>query len=174
MRWVSHAAIAGSTTAIVSPWLVPVAILGSTAPDWMEHVANKVFSQNFTHRKETHYVAAWIALVVVFSIVDPVGIGIAFSYGALTHVLADSLTPSGVPLSPWSARRFHLFGGRVSTGSVGEYMFSSVVVLFSLVVFNITNLNEGGFQPFFYPWWEYYEQGIIDGSEWKKNRLKIF
>jgi inner membrane protein len=36
MRWVSHAAIAGSLAALAHPAAVPVAILGSTAPDWLE------------------------------------------------------------------------------------------------------------------------------------------
>lgn len=30
MKWINHLAIAGATTALVSPALVPVALLGST------------------------------------------------------------------------------------------------------------------------------------------------
>jgi inner membrane protein len=40
-----------------------------------------------------------------------------FSLGGLLHVLCDALTVTGVPLGPWSDRRFHLFGGRVRTGA---------------------------------------------------------
>jgi inner membrane protein len=54
MRWVSHAAIAGSLAALVHPAAVPVAILGSTAPDWLEWVA-KLLGMHVRHRVQTHY-----------------------------------------------------------------------------------------------------------------------
>ena len=36
MKWINHIAIAAATTAVISPPLVPLAVLGSTAPDWLE------------------------------------------------------------------------------------------------------------------------------------------
>lgn len=43
-------------------------------------------------------------------------------FGALTHVLLDMLTPSGVPLNPFS-RQNKLSLHVCSTGSLGEYLF---------------------------------------------------
>ena len=43
-----------------------------------------------------------------------------FAWGGLSHVLADALTVMGVPFSPHSDRRFHLFGGRLRTGELGN------------------------------------------------------
>jgi hypothetical protein len=30
-----------------------------------------------------------------------------------------------------------------------------------------------GFVPFFYDWKKEYDDGVIDGAEWKENRLKF-
>ena len=116
MKWINHLAIAGATTALVSPALVPVALLGSTAPDWLEWVIKAVSGHNLKHRGVTHYVLGWIiGLVFAVLLWDFHGILAAFFWGGLTHVLADSLTVTGVPFSPHSDRRFHLFGGRLRT-----------------------------------------------------------
>lgn len=63
----------------------------------------------------------WIA-ALVFALVlwDFHGILAAFAWGGLSHVLADSFTVTGVPFSPFSDRRFHLFGDRLRTGGSGE------------------------------------------------------
>lgn len=55
MKWVNHMLIAGTTTAVVAPALVPVALLGSTAPDWMEWVS-KGLGKPIKHRTTTHIV----------------------------------------------------------------------------------------------------------------------
>ena len=121
-------AIAGATTAMVSPPLVPIALLGSTAPDWLEWVLEAA-GQKVKHRSVTHYVAGWgIGLAFFLGLYDFHHIGAAFFYGGLTHVLADSFTVSGVPFSPHSDRRFHLFGGRLRTGAAGEYMVAWSIV----------------------------------------------
>lgn len=46
-------------------------------------------------------------------------------FGALLHVALDMLTPSGVPLTPFSRRR-KLSLKLCSTGSLGEYVFLAV------------------------------------------------
>lgn len=174
VRWISHAAIAGSTTAILAPSLVPLAIIGSTAPDWLETVFNKFLGQRFQHRQETHYLTHWFFACVVFFVVDFHGIGLAFAYGGLTHVLADSLTVSGVPFSPLSNRRFHLFGGRLVTGSFGEYLTAALIVAISFFIARSLGVGGRDFYPFFYEWWNFYETGLLDGSEWRKNRFRFF
>ena len=49
MKWINHLAIAGATTALVAPALVPVALLGSTAPDWLEWVLEKLGGRKVKH-----------------------------------------------------------------------------------------------------------------------------
>jgi inner membrane protein len=173
MKWINHMAIAGATTAMVSPPLVPIALLGSTAPDWLEWVLEAA-GQKVKHRSVTHYVAGWgIGLAFFLGLYDFHHIGAAFFYGGLTHVLADSFTVSGVPFSPHSDRRFHLFGGRLRTGAAGEYMVAwSIVACCFLVKVAISPGN--GWYPFFYDWAGHNERGIIDGSDWKANRFRFF
>ena len=40
MRWFNHVAVAGSVAAVIDPGMVPLAMLGSTAPDWMEWIGS--------------------------------------------------------------------------------------------------------------------------------------
>ncbi|CAB5498640.1 hypothetical protein AZO1586I_367 [Bathymodiolus thermophilus thioautotrophic gill symbiont] len=96
----------------------------------METVANKFFNAHISHRQETHYFTHWLIAFIAFIFVwNFHGIGTAFAWGGLTHLITDSLTVSSIPFSPWSDRRFHLFGGRLTTGSMGEYLVSGVVML---------------------------------------------
>lgn len=57
MKWVSHIAIAGATTAILAPPLVPFAVLGGIFPDLGEKIGNSLLGMRLEHRKETHYFA---------------------------------------------------------------------------------------------------------------------
>ena len=122
MKWINHIAIAGATTAVINPVLVPVAILGSTAPDWLE----------------------WVIKTV-----------------------------TGVPFAPNSERRFHLFGGRLRTGEAGEYVIAWGIVAVCAVAMQLLHTSTNWY-PFFYDWAGLYEQGLIDGKEWKDNRFRFF
>ncbi len=107
MKWINHLAIAGATTALVAPALVPVALLGSTAPDWLEWVLEKLGGRKVKHRGVTHVVLYWAGgLAFALGLWDFHGILAAFAYGGLTHVLADSLTVSGVPFTGSSRQRY--------------------------------------------------------------------
>ncbi len=175
MKWINHVIISGSTMAVVEPALVPIAMLGSTAPDWLETIANKFFNLGFEHRKQTHYLLVWfVACFVFWFIFDFNGILGAFAWGGLSHVIADSLTVQGVPLYPSADRRFHLFGGRLRTGDKQEYILSLSVLALSVAIILITNNDGGDFVPFFYNWGEMYHSGLIDASEYKANRFRIF
>ena len=174
MKWINHLAIAGATTALVSPALVPVALLGSTAPDWLEWLIKAVSDHNVKHRGVTHYVLGWMmGLAFALLLWDFHGILAGFFWGGLTHVLADSLTVSGVPFSPHSDRRFHLFGGRLRTGEAGEYGIAWGIVGVCVVLASLLHTT-GDWYPFFYNWAGLYEQGIVDGAEWKANRFRFF
>lgn len=176
MKWVNHLTIAGATMALVSPALVPVALLGSTAPDWLEWVL-KALGKPVKHRTVTHYLLGW-ALLLAFALGlwDFHGILTAFAWGGLSHVLADACTVMGVPFTPHSDRRFHLFGGRLRTGGSGEYAVAWGLVAVCLVIAVLFKPNSGGagWYPFFYDWQGLYQSGVIDAKEWKDNRLKFF
>ncbi len=38
MKWQNHIIIGASFGAVINPVIIPVAVLGSTAPDWMEYI----------------------------------------------------------------------------------------------------------------------------------------
>lgn len=172
MKWFNHMLIAGSTTAIVAPPLVPVAILGSTAPDWMEWIA-KFTGNPVAHRTTTHIMLYWvIGLLAGLFLFSWHGVLAAFAYGGLTHVVADSLTIMGVPLTPFSDRRFNLLGGRLRTGESGEYLVAGGIA--ACCFFVASQLHTvSDFFPFFYNWAGLYEKGVIDAYEWKQNRLNF-
>jgi len=173
MKWVNHIAIAGATCAIWKPELVPIAVLGSTAPDWLEWVL-KAFGRRVAHRTLTHYVIYWVLGIVFGMFVWDFHYAItAFSAGGFSHVFADSLTLMGVPLGWWSDRRFNLFGGRLRTGQMGEYWVTGVIVVMCISVGVMTRHFDGGdYTPFFWDYPDYYHQGLIDGAEWKENRFR--
>lgn len=172
MRWFNHMLIAGGTTAVIAPPLVPVAILGSTAPDWLEWI-NKAVGNPIEHRTTTHIVLYWaVALAAAIGVWDYQGIIAAFAYGGLTHVLADALTIMGVPLTPFSDRRWNLMGGRLRTGESGEFMVAGGI---AMVCFFVASqlYTKSDFFPFFYHWADLYQRGVIDAYEWKQNRFNF-
>lgn len=179
MKWQNHIIIGSAVGAVINPTIVPAAALGSTAPDWLEYVV-KFFGIRIKHRSTTHVLFFWVIGVAFFALAwDWRSMGLGFAIGGLSHVLADSLTIAGVPFAPWSSERFHLFGGKLKTGNPGEYF---VAGFFALVCFGIITYmpvgvkpqKEESFIPFFYDWKGHYDNGLIDGKEWKDNRLKFF
>lgn len=181
MKWQNHIVIGGALGAVVNPTVVPVAALGSTAPDWIEYIL-KFFGIRVRHRGITHVMLYWIAAIAFFALAwDHRHIGLGFAIGGFSHVFADSFTIAGVPFAPWSSERFHLFGGKLKTGQPGEYLVAAVIALLCFGIVTYTPLGKGdklsiedGFIPFFYDWKGYYDDGLIDGREWKDNRLKFF
>jgi inner membrane protein len=172
MKWINHVAIAGSVTAVWRPELVPLAVLGSTAPDWLEWAAQAA-GRRVKHRTVTHYVASWaFGLALGLWVWDWHHVVAAFCAGGLSHVLCDALTAQGVPFWWWSDRRFMLFGGRLKTGMPGEYWVAGVVVMACLGVALLTRHWSGEFSPFFFDWADYYQRGLIDAAEWKANRFR--
>jgi inner membrane protein len=175
MKWINHIAIGAATTALVSPLLVPVAVLGSTAPDWLEWLPKITGRRQIKHRTSTHYLAVWLLAVLFFwLVVDWRGIGCAFAWGGLTHIFCDALTASGVPFGWWSDRRFYLFGGRLKTGQNGEYWVSGAIVIVCVCLIFLTKSYDNNFKPFFYDYAGMYNDGTIDAKEWRDNRLRFF
>jgi inner membrane protein len=58
----------------------------------------------------------------------------AYCWGGFSHILTDGMTISGVPFSPYSDRKFHLFSGRFRTGDPIEYAISALVVMIVLTL----------------------------------------
>lgn len=152
----------------------PVAVAGSTAPDWLEWVYTAATRRRIKHQAATHYVAAWLfGLLFGLFVWDWHHALAAFCAGGLSHVFCDALTAQGVPLGWWSDRRFHLFGGRLRTGMMGEYWVAGAVVAACFGLALLTrHWGGGGYSPFFYDWAGFYNEGLIDPKEWKENRFR--
>ena len=98
MRWINHIVIGASVCAVARPELVPVAIIGSTAPDWLEFVLRKM-GYWIRHRTTTHYWSVWVMGVLFAQFLwDFHGVIFWFSVGGVSHVVADSLSITGIPL----------------------------------------------------------------------------
>ncbi|MDD4913332.1 MAG: metal-dependent hydrolase [Sideroxydans sp.] len=175
MRWFNHILISGAPAALIAPSLVPVVVLGATAPDWLEWVSGALHKQ-LPHRGATHWVAAWIVALAGGALLPGVAGSVvsAFAWGGLSHCLADSLTVTGVPFSPLSDRRFHLLGGRLRTGGAGEYGVSWSVVLVCWMLAGQFTGSDGRYIPFFFNWSQRYQDGIATAKEWRDNRMKFF
>jgi inner membrane protein len=174
MTWKSHIAIAAAITIPFNPGLVPVAAVGSTAPDWIEGIA-KFFNIHFEHRKETHYLIIPMAIIALSLIID-VDILFWFGIGYLTHWFADSLTISGVPVSPWDNRKIHFFGGTIRTGETKEYVYSFGLLAISILLFKpLQSVTSNSiYNPYNMDYRSLYEKKIIDEKEMLEKRFKFF
>lgn len=173
MKWVNHVTVAGAIAATINPAAVPAAMLGATAPDWLEWVIG-LRGHKVKHRTTTHVLTSWLLAVLFFGAVwDWRGLGLAFALGGCCHWLQDSLTITGVPVSWLSDRRTTLAGGRLRTGGVGEYLITAAVVAVCAVI--IMSKGPGaGFLPFFRDWSGLYAGGLVDGAEWRAHRFEFF
>jgi inner membrane protein len=48
----------------------------------------------------------------------------------------------------------------------------SILIISALIVFNTH--GHTAFTPFFFNYKEFYEEGIVDGYEWRQNRFRVF
>lgn len=171
MRWFNHTLIAGAACAVVSPPHVAAAVAGATAPDWLEWLI-KLTGKRVKHRGHTHLFSHWLIFALAATFIwDWHWLLTAFAWGGVSHILTDAMTVTGVPFSPYSDRRFHLFGGRFRTGDPVEYAIAGAVVLVCIALSHLTGGD--GFAPFFYDWGGLYDSGLIDGKEWKANRFRL-
>jgi len=185
MTWLSHTTIATAVALPFNPAAIPIAVAGSTAPDWMEGLL-KPFMPHLKHRKETHYLFFWIFAFALSFLIDYRDILFWFTLGGITHILADSLTISGVPLSPWSKTKFHLFGGALKessfykfrTGGQSEYIIAFSMLVIAIMLNNPINMlakdNHNNFNPYMFNYRELHSDKIIDSKEYKENRFNFF
>ncbi|GEM_PF-2122187 len=98
----------------------------------------------FGHRGVTH---ALIVPGILFFVELSVGVSHWLSFGYLTHILGDFLTPKGVPLfSPFVKYSFSL--KVFKTGSILEWIIVSVLFLY-MIVFGIELLPENARDVFY-------------------------
>ncbi len=179
MTWKSHIAIATAVCLPFNPAALPFAVIGSTAPDWSEWIL-KFFGITVKHRGATHYVIIPIAIIAFSMLFDWRHMIFWFGIGYLTHWLADSLTISGVPISPYDNSRVHFFGGKLRTGEPMEY-----IIAFSLLAVSVTvakpvlnkfiNYNgEKTFSVYSMDYADLNDKGIIDNQEYLEKRFKFF
>ncbi|MBP3730235.1 MAG: metal-dependent hydrolase [Mailhella sp.] len=154
MKWFTHQSIAvmaaiamGSSLAgVLSAWA------GSIAPDVLDQrKAQKAFFRrrafNKIHRGSSHWFGWWMLgwAFAKAGLLGPLSDELLswFAAGALSHVVLDMCTTRGVPLIPWTGRRFSL---RIcSTGGIGEYAFlATAAALFWLAE---KNALSGAFLP---------------------------
>ena len=119
MKWITHqTAGVGAALALHLPLEgVVAACLGAILPDKLDQAIakrsrNPQRTFNQIHRGTTHWFGWWVAILLV----------------AVSHVVLDMLTPSGIPLHPFS-RKNKLSFKVCSTGSVGEYVFLGVMLV---------------------------------------------
>jgi inner membrane protein len=119
MKWITHqTAGVGAALALHLPLEgVVAACLGAILPDKLDQAIakrsrNPQRTFNQIHRGTTHWFGWWVAILLV----------------ACSHVVLDMLTPSGIPLHPFS-RKNKLSFKVCSTGSVGEYVFLGVMLV---------------------------------------------
>ena len=144
MKWITHhaTAVAAALALHLPAAGVAAACVGAVMPDVLDQRMaglaptrrgrQKIF--NAVHRWTTHWFGWWLILcVVAFAApgaqMGPVGrdVLLGLGFGGLSHVVLDMLTPSGVPLTPFS--RSNKFSLKLcSTGSLGEYCFLLCVV----------------------------------------------
>ena len=112
MKWITHqTAGVGAALALHLPLEgVVAACLGAILPDKLDQAIakrsrNPQRTFNQIHRGTTHWFGWWVAILVL-----------------------DMLTPSGIPLHPFS-RKNKLSFKVCSTGSVGEYVFLGVMLV---------------------------------------------
>jgi len=176
MTWKSHMAIAAAVTLPFNPAVLPASILGSTAPDWTEWIL-KFFGVTVQHRGATHYIIVPLFIILCSFLFDYKSVLYWFGIGYLSHWFADSLTISGVPLSPWDNNRIHFFGGKLRTGELMEY-----IIAFSLLAISVTiakpllnlSFEKNSFNVYSMDYEKLNDEKIIDNSEYLKNRFKFF
>ena len=179
MTWKSHIAIATAVCLPFNPAMLPASILGSTAPDWSEWIL-KFFGITVQHRGATHYLIIPLAIIAFSFMFDFKSVIFWFGIGYFTHWFADSLTISGVPLSPYDNSRIHFFGGKLRTGEMLEY-----IIAFSLLAASVTVakpvLNnfidfegESSFSVFSMDYEDLNKKNIIDNQEYLERRFKFF
>lgn len=133
MKWFTHqtVAVAAAVALGMAPAAVGGALAGAVLPDVIDQRVARMSRNpqrrfNQIHRGASHWFG-WYAALLAGALAAPLppmqaALAAGVGFGALSHVILDMLTPSGVPLTPFS-RKNKLSLRLCSTGSLGEYVF---------------------------------------------------
>lgn len=180
MTWKSHIAIGSALALPFNPISLPLCVIGSTAPDWLE-ILLKALGIPIQHRTKTHYLIIPIIIILfAWLVYDFKDMIFWFGIGYLSHWLADSLTITGVPISPLDKSNFTLLGGRLRTGEPLEFIIAFGFLACSLFLAKPTldsvlnRQDERNFNAFYMDWRELHKENIIDSKEYLEHRFKFF
>jgi len=130
----SHSLIGVSVAYVLGYPLIP-ALIASTLPDIDVKWQRKRGGLLFSHRGITHHLLFVIILIFSAVLIQNV-VFKSFAIGYISHILADILTISGVPYFKHKNRiSLKLF----STGSIGEYVFVSLLIFIIVLIFAFSN-----------------------------------
>lgn len=141
MKWITHqtGAFLGGLM-LGMPWPgIAAAGLGAVFPDIIDQKISglgatrkkrqKIFNQ--IHRGSSHWIGWWFPLfLLALSLPLPAlarDAAAGFTFGAVSHVMLDMLTPQGVPVWPFS-RQGKISVPLCATGKAGEYVFLLVML----------------------------------------------
>ncbi len=160
MTWASHI-IVGASISKVFGLNYMLTTLGSVLPDLVEMLSKKM-----THRGISHsLLISLVALVLLWDThIRDVWIGVVFG-----HLCMDALTKMGVPIIDERSRRITIFGGKIRTASSGEFVISGIIAFVAFIIFGSFSFDTERRN-----WAELYRKGIIDKSEYYKNRFDFF
>jgi len=160
MTWASHI-IVGASISKVFGLNYMLTTLGSVLPDLVEMLSKKM-----THRGISHsLLISLIALVLLWNTpIRDVWIGVVFG-----HLCMDALTVMGIPVIDERSRRVTIFAGRLRTASPGEFIVSGIIAFVAFVILGSFSLDTERRN-----WAELYRKGVIDKSEYYRNRFDFF
>lgn len=138
MKWFTHQTVAIGTGISLnfSPEVIGTMAFGAILPDVIDMkiagkgpAKQKIFYK--IHRGFSHWFG-WYFIILLFTLLYPIPnqyrlLLMGCALGALTHIVLDMLTPSGIPLTPSiiasKKKDKRLSFNLCSTGSLKEYIF---------------------------------------------------
>jgi len=169
MTWPSHI-LAGVALAKGFNLSLPLTVAGSLAPDLAEMLVGR-FVCNYwkglsyaAHRTWTHSVFFASLFLLASWNIPPVRdffIGVLFG-----HLFLDAMTTMGVPILDGRKRRITVFGGKLHTWSLGEFVTALITAfVFYAVIPSLTVTKN---------WDGLYTAGIIDKYEYEQRKSALF
>jgi hypothetical protein len=97
-----------------------------------------------------------------------------FGIGGVFYVAMELLTLEGIQPWPFSELRLHGLKGTHRKGDFNEYVIV-VLIIFTILLVSFRDGSQiKQFHPYLYQWEQLYQQGLIDGKEWRDNRSNVF
>jgi inner membrane protein len=146
--------------------------------------ASKWIHAKYGHRTITHSLALWLLVSLPFFASLALAPGIAYylwgiPLGYLSHLFADLLNVSGIPLAyPWSEKKFVALGGIVNTGKNSHMIITTVFI--SAAVLLLFQMSQSGWLHSSYgdvkEFWslnENYLVGVDLEGSWRDTGLPV-